>query len=245
MNKIILLAIILTSNSAMAQNLKPIEILKKAVEKAGGETWQNPETLTLKGNARFTPYGRVDSSSLYFDKYAMFRVYPKENDAAHKANGKIRFDAFEGENRFFQLNFDGKKSNIFLSDIAKPYEKHFSWSNNFGFSIIRFADKEGFKLERLADDLVDGKECYILQITDPKQMKTVYGIDKKEFYIRYLAFGTEIGFHHRIYSDFKKAKNVNFLQPTHLRIYFDGLKWMDINWVDFAVNQPINDEIFK
>ncbi len=222
------------------------QILAMAVEKAGGQTWQNPETLMLNGNATFTPHGRADAAhQLIFDRYTLFRVFPKQNTAAHQANGKIRFDAFYGENCYFKLVFDGKKSNIFLSDLAKPYEKHFSWSNNFGFSIIRFAHQEGFVLERLADDLIDGHECYILQITDPNQTKTVYGIDKAFFYIRYLAFDTEVGFHHRVYSDFTPVQNVDFLQPTRLRIYFNGLKWMDINWLEFAVNEGIPDSIFE
>ena len=229
----------------MPHEPNPSEILALAVAKAGGDTWQNPETLMLSGNATFTPFGQITADKkMVFDQYALFRVFPLENNAAHQANGKIRFDAFEGDECFFKLVFDGKKSNMFLSETAKPYEKHFSWSNNFGFSIIRFANREGFKLERLTDDNIDGHECYILQITDPNQSKTVYGIDKTHHYIRYLAFNTEVGFHHRIYADFEQVPNVNFLQPTRLRIYFDGLKWMDINWKTFAVNQAIADEVF-
>jgi hypothetical protein len=220
--------------------------LALAVAKAGGDTWQNPETLMLSGQAVFTPFGQISpDKKMIFDQYKLFRVFPSENNAAHQANGKIRFDAFEGENCFFKLVFDGKKSNMFLSETAKPYEKHFSWSNNFGFSIIRFANRAGFVLERLSDDYVDGHACYILQITDPNQTQTVYGIDKTNFYIRYLAFKTEVGFHHRIYADFVKVPNVNFLQPTNLRIYFDGLKWMDISWQNFEVNQLIEDQIFE
>lgn len=238
--------LLLIALQSMAQTaLSPFQILQKAVATAGGDTWQNPKSLMLTGNATFTPFGRTDSTSKHFDRYALYRIYPPENNEAHKANGKVRFDAYEGEKPFFFLKFDGKKSNSFLSDDAKPYEKHFSWSNNFGFSIIRFADRSGFRLERLADDLVDGNDCYILQITDPKNSKTVYGIDKKKFYIRYLAFSTDVGFHHRIYSGFSKKKGVDFLQPSRLRIYFEGLKWMDINWVDYTVNQPIEDAVFQ
>ncbi len=229
---------------SLAQNaLSPAEILQRAVAAAGGDTWQKPQTLTLQGEADFYPYGKT-TGHLHLDGYAMSRVYPTENDEAHKANGKVRFDATWGDSVFFRLAFNGKSPQTFLAERAKPYEKHFSLSNNFGFGIIRFANAPGFLLERLADDEVEGHACYFLQIMDPKQNVTVFGIDQRKFYIRMVAFHTEVGHHHRVYSDFKKAKQVNFLQPTRVRLYFEGVKWMDIRWRRFAVNQPIADEVF-
>jgi hypothetical protein len=225
-------------------NLSASDILKRAVQASGGETWQQPQTLLLRGGATFTPYGRTDSA-LTFDRYAMYRIFPTENTAAHQANGKVRFDAFYGQNSFFELKFNGKQSKMALSDRAKPYSKHFNWSNNFGFGIIRFADKEGFVLRRLTDDQVEGFPCYILQITDPKQMTTTFAIDKKNFYIRSVAFTTDVGYHHRIYSHFKRASNVSFVQPTRVRLYFDGVKWMDIDWQTFKVNEPIDEAVFE
>jgi hypothetical protein len=225
------------------RTLTGIQILKQTVEASGGDMWQNPETLQLIGVATFTPFGRTDSAH-YFDNYAMWRVYPKENNAAHQANGKVRFDAFEGKKAYFELKFDGKKSAMNLSDAAKPYAKHFSWSNNFGFSIIRYADRDSFKVERLTDDKVDGKDCFMVQITDPKKMVTLFGIDKKTFYIRYLGFTTELGYHHRIYSDFVKVKGKSFIQPERLRIYFEGVKWVDIHWQKYKVNETIEDVVF-
>ncbi|MCS7019413.1 MAG: hypothetical protein RMJ87_08920 [Cytophagales bacterium] len=229
--------------SGSQQPLSAADILKRAVAAAGGETWQRPQTLVLKGSADFFPYGK-QAEKIHFDQYAMYRVYPPDNDEAHKANGRVRFDALEGDSIFFKLAFDGKTSSSYLSYKAKPYEKHFAWSNNFGFGIIRFADSPGFQLERLADDQVEGHPCYFIQITDPKQNKTTFAIDAKNFYIRMVGFQTEVGYHHRIYSDFKQARNVAFLQPTRVRLYFEGVKWMDIHWKEFAVNQPISPQVF-
>jgi hypothetical protein len=225
------------------------EILQMAVKAAGGETWQQPKTLLLKGDAVWTPHGKTDAASmLRFDDYAMYRVFPTENDNARQANGKVRFDAkydarASGE-PFMQLIFDGKVTHSFLSDAAKPYQKHFSWSNNFGFGILRFADREGFSVARLVDDQVEGVICYVVQITDPKKMVTTFFIDRETKFIRSVAFNTDVGYHHRIYSDFKRAANVDFVQPTRVRLYFDGIKWMDINWRQFAVNEAILDSVF-
>jgi len=221
-------------------------ILKKAVAAAGGETWQFPKSLVLKGDAVWTPHGKTDAlNSIRFDKYAMYRVYPSENKAAHQANGKIRFDAAYGDSAYMQLIFDGQRTKNYLSDRAKPYQKHFSWSNNFGFGIIRFADRDSFQVHQLADDQVEGYPCFVIQIVDPKQTITNFFIDQQNYYIRSVAFLTDVGYHHRIYSDFTKADNVSFVQPGRVRLYFDGIKWMDIHWRMFTVNQPIEDAVFK
>jgi hypothetical protein len=258
----------LLNTMAIAQNADTMlakEVLRRCTANNGGDTWQKPETLVLYGDAIFTPYGKTDAKSLIkFDSYRMMRVYPKESDAAHQANGKIRFDAKYGDSLFMQLIFNGKDTKNTLSEKAKPFQKHFSWSNNFGFGIIRFALNDSFKVERLVDDLVDGFVCYMIKITDPKKMTTVFGIDKNNFYIRYLGFATDQGYHHRIYSEFVRRDIIIntpdktdprhitftkerkfFVQPKRLRIYFEGVKWMDIHWREFAVNEKIGDEIFE
>jgi hypothetical protein len=175
-------------------------------------------------------------------------VFPVENDAAHKANGKVRFDARRGKDVFMHLVFDSKITRNILSERAKPYQKHFSWSNNFGFGIIRFANQPGYVLTRLADDQIEGYPCFVVQITDPKKMTTNFWIDSQTYLIRSVAFTTDVGYHHRIYSDFVR-KHIDatrfFSQPTRVRLYFDGLKWMDIQWTDVAVNQPIADAVFE
>ncbi|NJR71670.1 MAG: hypothetical protein HC782_00260 [Gammaproteobacteria bacterium] len=117
-------------------------------------------------------------------------------------------------------------------------------SNNFGFGILRFADRDGFVVTRLTDDQVEGHPCYVVQITDAKKTLTTFFIDVETSAIRSVAFNTDVGYHHRIYSDFKRAKNVDFIQPTRVRLYFDGIKWMDIHWRQFAVNEAIDDVVF-
>ncbi len=222
------------------------QILHQVIESSGGEVWHSPKTLMLKGEAFFTPYGLTDPAHfLHLDTYQLYRVFPESNDSARTANGKIRFDAQYGHNNFFSLRFDGKNTNMNLSDVAKPYAKHFEWSNNFGFSIIRHALGSDFKIIRLNDDDIDGHLCFMIQVTDPKEGHTFYGIDQNTFNIRYLHFGTAVGFHHRIYSDFTKVANQDFVQPQRLRIYFDGLRWMDIRWKSFEVNQKIDDIVFS
>lgn len=236
-------------NLLFSQNkLTGKEILKRTVAASGGDTWQQPQTLQLSGDATWTPYGKTDSNAIHFDTYKMYRVFPSENNAARQANGKVRFDARYGDSTYMQLIFDSKISKNYLSEKAKPYQKYFSWSNNFGFSIIRFADRDSFQVNRLTNDMIDDNECYVVQIVDPKKFTTNFWIDAKTFYIRSVGFVTDLGWHHRIYADFEKLDAGDgkfFIQPKKLRLYFEGIKWMDINWRNNKVNELIAETVFE
>jgi hypothetical protein len=157
----------------------------------------------------------------------------------------VRIDATYGDNVFFKLKFDGQKSDMMMSDVAKKYGKYFEWSNNFGFSIIRHAGKDGFQTICLAADQVEGHPCHFIQVTDPKQNITVFGIDSRTFNIRLVQFVTELGFHHRIYSQFSPADNEpRFIQAHRMRVFFDGIKWIDILWKQCFVNAVLEDDLF-
>jgi hypothetical protein len=224
-----------------AQELSGLDIAKKTIEASGGEVWRRPKTLQLSGNATLYWKGKVHR----LDTYKMWRVFPENNDNARNANGKVRFDAFEGASKFFQLAFDGKNTIQHLSYEAKANEETLKWSNNFGFSIFRFVESEGFSVTNLPEDMVDGFPCYFIKITDAKKSETIFGIDKKTFRIRLAEFDTPLGFHQRIYSDFKWHKNPKFLQPRRLRIFNDGIKTAEIFWREYKVNQPIDDDVFN
>jgi len=226
--------------SISAQELTPLEIAKKTIAAAGGETWRSPKTLQLSGTATLFWNGTAHKMT----EYKMWRIFPSANDDARNANGKVRFDALEGENLFFRISFDGKNTAQFLSDEAKKQEELLRWGNNFGFSIFRFVENEGFQVVRLPDDKIDGFACYFIKIIDPKKSETIFGVDRKTFYIRYAAFKTPIGFHQRIYDDFKMNKNPRFVQPRSLRVFTEGVKIADVFWSDFKVDEPIADEIF-
>ena len=239
-NLILTFIFLVVSLQISAQELTPLEIAKKTIAASGGENWRRPKTLQLSGNA--TLYW--NDKAYKITTYKMWRVFPDENEAARSANGKVRFDAFEGDKLFFQISFDSKNTVQFLSDEAKKQEELLKWSNNFGFSIFRFVENKDFQIIRLPDDKIDGFPCYFIKIIDPKKTETIFGVDRKTFFIRYAAFKTPIGFHQRIYSDFKMNKNPQFNQPRSLRIFVEGVKIADVYWSDFKVNEPIADEVF-
>lgn len=231
--------------TALAQKseMTPLAIVEKAVEEAGGDAWAKPKTLLLRGEAVFYWQGEK-KEELRVDNYKMWRVFPTENKAAHQANGRVRFDAFRGDQLYFQISFDGRESYAKFSPEAEHTRESSRWENNFGFGILRFARDPGFALTRMADDQVEGHDCYFIRVIDPKQQITDFGIDKKDYAIRYVGFKTPRGFHHRIYSEFRWHQNPRFRQPCRVRLYYDGVKWTDIHWKEFEINKPIAEDVF-
>ena len=241
----VLIAILLLTVSLPAQqkDLTALEIVERAVAEAGGEVWARPKTLMLRGEATFYGLGEK-AREIQVPTYKMWRVFPAKNKAAHQANGRVRFDAFIGDKLFFQIAFDGQKSFAEFSPAAEPEREAAKWENSFGFGILRFARDPAFTLIRMADDQVEGHTCYFLRVIDPNKNVTDFGIDRKDFAIRSVSFKTPRGFHQRIYSDFKWHRQPRFRQPTRVRLYYDGVKWTDITWREFEVNQPIAEEVF-
>ena len=238
---LILISLLFFVSMVHSQELSGLDVAKKTIEASGGDTWRMPKTLQLSGIATLIWNGKVHR----LNNYHMWRVFPVANDSAHSANGKVRFDAFDGDKLFFQIAFDGKDTVQNLSDDAKANEESLKWGNNFGFSIFRFVESPGFTVVRLADDKVDGHACHFIKIIDAKKGETIFGVDAKTFYIRAAFFKTPIGFHQRYYDDFVWVKGVKFIQPRSLRIFNDGIKTADVRWEKFKVNEPITDSIFK
>lgn len=248
---LLLLTMTLTSTArqpvqqtAQPQALTALSIVEKAIAAAGGETWARPKTLQLCGHATFYTRGE-HGQQIHVPTYKMWRVFPIENKAAHQANGRVRFDAFIGDKLFFQIAFDGQKSYAEFGPEAESEREAAKWENSFGFGILRFARDPAFTLTRLADDQIEGHPCYFVRVVDPSKNVTDFGIDQKDFAIRSVSFKTPRGFHQRIYSDFKWHQKPRFRQPTRLRLYYDGVKWTDITWQEFVVNQPIDEAVFQ
>jgi hypothetical protein len=244
MAKILVVLILLTGIvQAQSKELTALEIVERAIAEAGGETWARPQTLMLRGEATFYWQGEL-GEKIHVPTYKMWRVFPAENQAAHQASGKVRFDAFIGERLYFQIAFDGQETYAKYSPEAERDRESSRWENAFGFGILRFARAPGFTLRRMSDDQIAGHDCYFVRVIDPKENVTDFGIDQRDFAIRSVGFKTPRGFHQRIYSDFKWHERPRFRQPMRVRLYYDGVKWTDIIWREFEVNKPIEDRIF-
>jgi len=230
--------------ASQSDPLTAAEIVRRAHIAAGGPDWMRPRTLTLTGSGIFYPQGS-EAGRIEIPDYRMWRVFPSESTDAHAANGWVRIDARRADGSFyFQAAYDGEAT--YNQDGPVPgAQASREWSENFGFGIIRFALEDGFDLERLPDDTVDGRAIHVIRIKDPEGGKTLFGIAADDYAILWLGFATPRGWHERRYSDFYRNPDVSFVQPGRVRLYYDGVKQNEIIWSAYALNTDLDRPLFQ
>lgn len=224
----------MTRLSASGAGPNAAEIMQIATAAAGGDAWRLAETNLMSGDAVLYRNG----SSTRADRYEMRRVYPRELPETHTGTGKFRLDAYSNEQLLFTISFDGEQMYDQRGPMT-PQQAAQLAASSFGFSAVRFALTEGFALQRMADDQVDDRPCWFVQLTDPSGGKTLVGVDRIDGMLRYVGWDTPGGWHERLYSAHYTLES-GFVQPGRVRLYYDGVKTADINWrsakigVDFA-----------
>ena len=217
------------------------DIIARAHEAAGGETWVNPQTLYMEGHGVFFPDG--GHQAVIYEPYRMWRVYPEGKDDAHIADGRVRIDAFREGETVFQLAFDGthtyNQNGLVPGGSASP-----EWSNSFGFGAIRYALDPDYSLHRLPDDYVDGREVHVIRVTDVAGGDTVFSIAQDDFAILRVGFQTPRGWHERIYSDFFSNEGDAWVQPGRVRLFYNGVKANETIWTAYRINAPMDDQLF-
>lgn len=222
--------------------LTAAQIIRKAIAAHGSDAWKHPETLQLYGSAVMHSEGGPE---LILDTYNMQRVFPGTNTEARKANGKVALLARAGDEVFFDLRFNGTETHVFLSETAQKFRDNFTWSNNFGFGIIRFALDRKLECTLTGDHTFGDVPCHYITIKDASGQDTVFGIHKDSFRIIYMGFDTPLGFHLRRYGHFKQHPGNPFLIPLSLSIYYDDFRWFDVRWDDFRLNASIENKVFE
>lgn len=217
-------------------------ILAMAREAAGGDDWANARTLTLSGRAVFYgPEGHKPRTIA--SDYRMWRVFDPDRTIAHGADGKVRIIAKNAEQLIFEVGYDGETTWTERGITPKAEADKF-WASNFGFGIIRQANKPGFAATRLPDDDVGGHALYMVELTDPQGGKTLFGIDQRSHAIRTMGFRTPKGWHLRVYDDFIVLQNPRWLQARHVTLFYDGRKSNEVFWTETKVNETIDAALF-
>lgn len=240
---VIALSLLLMSSAQAEDDMTPTQILKQVIANSGGDNWLRPKTLYLEGFGVFFPKGN-EESRVVADHYKMWRRFAEKSENAHLANGMVRIDSFVKDQRMFQMAFDG--TNAYNQDGIVPGGAGSpQWRNSFGFGVIRYALNEGFTLQRLPDDTVDGFPVYVIRVIDPSEGKTIFGIDKKTYAARMVGFHTDRGWHHRTYSDFVVDRETGWRQPRLVKLYYDGVKSNEVHWRHFKINEEYPTELFQ
>ncbi|WP_422345733.1 hypothetical protein [Parasphingorhabdus sp.] len=239
---LLMLAMAVFPSSAAETEPDGAAILAMAREAAGGDDWANAKTLTLSGHAVFYgPEGHEPRTTA--SDYRMWRVFDPERTIAHGADGKVRIIAKDGEKLIFEVGYDGETTWTERGITPKAEAEQF-WASNFGFGIIRQANKPGFTATRLPDDNVGGHALYMVELVDPTGGKTLFGIDRQSHAIRTMGFRTPRGWHLRVYDDFVKLTDPRWLQARHVTLYYDGRKSNEVFWTETKVNAEIDETLF-
>ena len=85
----------------------------------------------------------------------------------------------------------------------------------------------------------------MIRVNDPSGGKTLFGIARDDHAILWLGFSTPRGWHERRYSDFYRNPGVSFVQPGRVRLFYDGIKQNEIVWSAYALNAPLEREMFR
>lgn len=221
------------------QSLSAADILASAHKAAGGEAWRRPKSLFMRGYAVMYR----DGAAVKYDRYEMSRVYAAQKGDAHKADGKVRIEAWKDNKRMFVIAYDGERT----YDANGPVEDQSAnarWAANFGFGAIRHALDEGWEQKRLPDDLLDGRTAHMVELTDPSGGITRFAIAADDYAVLYVGFGTPRGWHERRYSEFFSKPNASWVQPGRVRLYYDGVKQNEVIWQDFELDTEFTDSHF-
>lgn len=214
-------------------------ILESAYEAAGGDSFTRPKTLWLKGYNII----RAGDKELLWDKYSMWREYASNKTDAHEANGKVRIEGWTNGKLQLLLSFDGKQT-YNQNGLMEDQSANEMWANSFGFGAIRHALDDGWSQKRVADRQIDGEPAYMIELTDPSEKQTLFGIRQSDFAIVYVGFDTPRGWHERRYSHFFEKPDVSWKQAGRVRLFYNGQKANEAVWTDFEVNTVFSDENF-
>jgi hypothetical protein len=229
--------------AAEAAVLDARTIMERSYRAMGGDAWARARTLKLEGRAVF--WGEGPQPRAVAPRYVMWRVLDPGRAAAHAADGKVRIEADLPDGRpMIRVGFDGETTWNEKGVVPRAEADAF-WASNFGYGIVRHALREGFRLERLPDDEVEGHPVFTIRVTDPAGTPTLFGIDQKEFMVRRVGFVTPRGYHERTYGDFfRPARPAGWLQPGRVTLFYNGVKANMIVWERVTVDEPIPDSLF-
>jgi hypothetical protein len=223
------------------------DILRAAVAAAGGDTWLNPRSLILTGDAVFySPDSAAPRTTA--TSYRMWRVMNPDRTVAHAADGMVRIAAHDGDRRLFEVGFDGTTT-WNERGVVPQAEADAYWASNFGFGIVRQALRDGFTIIRVPDSEVGGHPLFMIRITSPDGGQTLFGIDQRSHFIRLMGFTTPRGYHVRVYDAFYWApgmpEGTRWLQPGEITLYYNGIKQNTLYWRSVEVNPDIPDTLFR
>ena len=215
-------------------------IIERAYMAAGGDSYRYPKSIYLRGSYldfkdRLAP--------VVYAPYELYRVQPRDHPNGHLADGKIRVSAYLDGKPTMQMAFDGAKTYDLNGPTGEGADAPF-WRLTMGFGMIRFALDPGYRVERLPDDLVDGKPSYTVRVIDPGGESALFSVRIADARIVKIVFATPRGLHERVFSNFFSKPGVKWVQPGRVRSMINGVKEAEFLYTDFAIGRDLADDLF-
>ena len=136
-----------------------------------------PGTIWLHG--RYLDFKGGGTKPVVYEPYELYRVQPRDHPNGHQADGKIRVSAYKDGKPTMQVAFDGAATYDMNGPTGEGADAPF-WRLTMGFGMIRFALDPDYRLERLADDLVDGQPSYTVRVTDPSGGSSLFSVRQSD-----------------------------------------------------------------
>ena len=133
-----------------------------------------------------------DGKAVRHEQHSMWRVYARDKQEAHVADGKVRIESMRDGNAIIDLSFDGTTTYTTAGPQPQSAADQ-QWSSSFGFGVIRHALDAGYTLARLPDDLIDGRPAYVINVLDPTGGATRFGIAHDDLSILRVGIDTPRG----------------------------------------------------
>lgn len=216
-----------------------LEIMQKAHSAAGGEFWSQVSSLSLHGHANFFQ----GEDTLHNEVHNMWRVYTSSKTAAHVASGKVKIESMRKGEHVILVSYDGKNT-YDLNGKREKSEADQMWSSNFGYGAIRHVFDKGYTLSLSGEDQIKGESTYIIKVEDAGQKETFFDITQDDYKIVKVAFDTPRGWHHRLYSEFFRKPEYNWLQAGRVELFYNNKISNEVFWTDFEVNKDLPDSLF-
>ena len=216
------------------------KIVERAFAAAGGDAWRYPGTIHLIG--RYYDF-KGGVAPVIYEPYELYRVQPRDHPRGHVADGKIRVSSYKDGKPNLQIAFDGEKTYDMNGPTGEGADAPF-WRLTMGFGMIRFALDPGYRIDRLPDEAVDGKDAWTVKVTDTVGEFTLVSVRKADNRIVRIVFATPRGLHDRIFSDFFTKPGVKWVQPGRVRSMINGVKEAEFTYSDFEIGKPMKDALF-
>jgi hypothetical protein len=231
-----------TRAAAQPAPMEGLEILSRAADAAGGEIWQQVETLQFDGTISY--YTRSNSVPRTVARYQMWRDFHRSADSNLPSDGLVRVRVSTENEVIVDTSNASQSASVGVEDVAPDSDTSF-WNNAFAIELIRVVlNNEQFQVARMPDGNIENIPVFNIRIISPSGQESVVSVDSDTFMIRGLGALQNGGWRQRIYGDFRNVSETGYMQPYSISLYANGSLAAHVDLHEVQINTPIDPQVF-